>query len=68
MVRLDDEAEQIALERARLMLTDAQDELERMSSSQNSGAGDDRADPEANWPCAMPSSRSARPNSIWHSA
>ncbi len=38
MVRLDDEAEQIALERARLMLTDAQDELERLSSLQNSGA------------------------------
>ncbi|SNR24539.1 efflux RND transporter periplasmic adaptor subunit [Puniceibacterium sediminis] len=38
MVRLDDEAEQIALERARLTLTDARDEVDRLSSLQNSGA------------------------------
>jgi RND family efflux transporter MFP subunit len=38
MVRLDDEAEQIALERASLMLTDAQDELERFAALERSGA------------------------------
>jgi len=38
MVRLDDEAEQIALERATLTLTDNQDEVNRLSSLQNSGA------------------------------
>jgi len=38
MVRLDDEAERIAVERARLMLTDAQDDVDRLSALGNSGA------------------------------
>lgn len=38
MMTLDDEAEQIALERARLMLRDAQDDVDRLSSLGSSGA------------------------------
>ncbi len=38
MVRLDDGAEQIALERARLTLSDAQDEVERLATLRNTGA------------------------------
>lgn len=38
MIRLDDRAEVIALERARLMLADAQDELQRLTQLGDSGA------------------------------
>ena len=38
VVRLDDEAERIALERARLMLADAEDEVARLSQLEGSGA------------------------------
>lgn len=38
MIRLDDEAEQIALERARLMLSDAQEDVDRFAALESSGA------------------------------
>ncbi len=38
LVRLDDEAERIALDRAQLVLADAQDQVERLSQLEGSGA------------------------------